>query len=209
MKKFLITIILAVSIVTPLFAAKKGNIELVGKLGVALNPTDSFEASDDDAFFGYTKNQALSISAEALCYLLPELPLGFGINYQFNSGRVKQSENITPETGVTNIYLTVKPTLKTDLKIFTSVYAIGQIGYGFNRMDNYYDDEYIRKIDGDGLCWGLGIGTEIINNFIFEFIFSTNYWSVKYEHPNNHLEDYKTDAESTAFSLFLGYKFNI
>ncbi len=38
---------------------------------------------------------------------------------------------------------------------------------------------------------------------------ATNYWSIKYEHNNNHLYDYKQDAESTALTLFAGYKFNI
>ncbi len=210
MKKSLI-IMLVVAFVMPLFAAEKGNIELIGKLGVALNPTDGFvEILDDTEVSGYTKNSALSISAEGLYYVLPELPLGLGINYQFSSERTKNySYYKDPETGVTNIYLTAKPTLKIDSKIFTAVYLIGQIGYGLVRMGDYDDGVFKRKIDSNGLCWGLGAGTEIMKDFIFEFVFSTNYWSIKYENNNNHLYDYKRDAESTALTLFAGYKFNI
>ena len=166
--------ILALSFISPLFAAEKGDMEIVGKLGVAVNTTDVYVYEEyGDEVYNYEKNPALSIAVEGLYYLLPELPIGLGINYQFNSEKSKPVINsITSssyESGSTNIYLTVKPTAKIDSKIFTALYAIGQIGFGLNRLDYsgwYLDDGdkiyYEEEVDSNGLYWGLGAGMEII-----------------------------------------------
>ncbi|MBO7610628.1 MAG: outer membrane beta-barrel protein [Elusimicrobia bacterium] len=197
MKKSLIVLILAVALVSPVFATEKGNIEIVGKLGVAVNPTDAY-VFDDYYYNSYKKNNALAIAIEGFYSLLPELPVGLGINYQFNSERTKEDDY---ETGATNIYLTVKPTAKIDSKIFTGIYAIGQIGFSLNRGDGRYWAH--GKVDSNGLYWGLGAGTEIMNDFIFEFIFSTNNW--KYDFGGL----YHGDIQSTALTFFAGYKFTI
>ena len=218
MRKSLLTMILALSFISPLFAAEKGDMEIVGKLGVAVNTTDVYVYEEyGDEVYNYEKNPALSIAVEGLYYLLPELPIGLGINYQFNSEKSKPVINsITSssyESGSTNIYLTVKPTAKIDSKIFTALYAIGQIGFGLNRLDYsgwYLDDGdkiyYEEEVDSNGLYWGLGAGMEIMNNFVFEFVFSTNNWTSKWKEPG---DSSTRDRQSTAFTLFAGYRFNL
>ena len=206
MKKSLLVLLLAVTLVAPVFAAEKGSIDIVGKLGVAVNPKDGivYDESYTYNIQYYKRNPALSIAVEGLYYILPELPVGLGINYQFNS-EYKEIED--SETGVTNIYLTVKPTAKIDSKIFTGIYAIGQIGYGFNRINGEGEFWYESEIDSNGLYWGLGAGTEIMNDFIFEFVFSANYWSYKYDDWGGHCRT--QDVKTTALTFFAGYKFSI
>lgn len=216
MKKSLLALLLAVAMVVPVFAAEKGDMEIVGKLGVAVNPTIVWCYGEDegDSFGGYNKNPALSIAVEGLYYIFPELPIGLGLNYQFDSDLSGTWSGLkSSESGVTNIYLTVKPTAKIDSKIFTALYAIGQIGYGLNRVDmsgKWIDEPVYYKydVDSNGLYWGLGAGTEIMNDFVFEFVFSTNYWSSKYENTSYSSPEI-CDMKSTALTFFAGYKFNI
>ena len=201
MKKMLVSMLLAVALVAPVFATEKGDMEIVGKLGFAVNPVVNYCYGSYWNADSYDRNPALSIAVEGLYSVLPELPVGLGINYQFDS---KEKGDDNYESGATNIYLTAKPIAKIDSKIFTALYAIGQIGYGLNRFDGKDFGKY--EVDGNGLYWGLGAGTEIMNDFIFEFVFSTNYWSSKYERPGySHTEDMVT----TALTLFVGYKFAI
>ncbi len=222
MKKSILAILLALALVSPMFAAtaqkkaakpqtkqtavkketkpqyQKGRTEIVGKLGFSVNPVTNYCSSYWSAD-SYDRNPALSIAVEGLYSVLPELPIGLGVNYQFDS---KEKGLKDYEEGATNIYLTAKPTAKIDSKIFTGIYAIAQIGYGLNRISGkgWNDSE----IDSNGLYWGLGAGTEIMNDFIFEFIFSTNYWSYKIKRYST-----KYDVTSTALTLFAGYKFNL
>ena len=199
MKKSILAVLLTLALVSPVFAAEQGSIDIVGKIGCAVTSKEVLVLNEYGYVDGYKKNPALSIAVEGFYYVLPELPLGLGINYQFDSKHAKPSGEWGKfESGVTNIYLTVKPTAKIDSNIFTALYAIGQIGYGFNRLSSTHGS----KVDSNGLYWGLGVGTEIMNDFIFEFIFSTNYWSCKM---------YTTtyDMENTALTFFAGYKFNI
>jgi len=211
MKKLLVIVLLAVAMVAPVFAIDKGDMEIVGKLGVATNSTIVW--CDDGVSEGYNKNSALSIAVEGLYYIFPELPIGLGINYQFNSEISDKFYGLSSsESGVTNIYLTIKPIAKTDSKIFTALYAIGQIGYGLNRLDmngSFPGEgvEWKNEVDSNGLYWGLGAGFEIMNDFVFEFIFSTNYWSSKSENTVSGSDT--DDMKSTALTLFAGYKFNI
>ena len=200
MKKGLLAVLLAIALAAPIFASEKGDINIVGKLGVAVNPKDGYVDDNYDSVDYYKRNPALSVAVEGLYYVLPELPVGLGINYQFNSEFTKY-ENC--EDGSTNIYLTVKPTAKIDSNIFTALYLIGQIGYGLYRLegDGWEDCE----VDS-GLYWGLGAGTEIMNDFIFEFVFSTNNWTYKWDDGYTFE---KQDMKGTALTLFAGYKFNI
>ena len=197
MKKSILAVLLTLVLVSPVFAAEQGSIDIVGKIGCTVNSKEVLVLDKYDYVEGYKKNPALSIAVEGLYYVLPELPLGLGINYQFDSEYAKNDEI---ESGVTNIYLTIKPTVKIDSNIFTALYAIGQIGYGLNRISTPTPHDW--EVEDNGLYWGVGAGTEIMNDFIFEFIFSTNYWSCKM---------YTTtyDMENTALTFFAGYKFNI
>ena len=207
MKKFVVSFFLAVAFAVPVIAAEKGSIDVVGKLGAVVNSKMTFIYERNDSFLDCKIDSAVSSAAEGLYYLLPELPVGLGINYRFNS-KLKSWEGY--EIGVTNMYLTVKPTVKMDSKIFTAVYAIGQLGYGFNRMDGdgTETDDYKEEVGSNGLYWGLGVGTEIMNDFIFEFVFSTNYWKNKYT-DYFYGDTETTNMKTTAVTFFAGYKFNI
>ena len=202
MKKSILAVLLTLVLVSPVFAAEQGSIDIVGKIGCTVNSKEVLVSDKYDYVEGYKKNPALSIAVEGFYYVLPELPLGLGINYQFDSKHAKPSGEWGKfESGVTNIYLTVKPTAKIDSNIFTALYAIGQIGYGLNRI-SLSSNPYNVEVGDNGLYWGLGAGTEIMNDFIFEFIFSTNYWKAK--NISGHY-----DMENTALTFFAGYKFNI
>ena len=223
MKKSILAILLTLALVSPVFAAtapkkapkpqtkqtavkkeanqqcQKSKMEIVGKVGFAVNPVTNYCNSFGWSGKSYDRNPALSMAVEGLYSVLLELPVGVGVNYQFNS---KEKGFDKYEEGATNIYLTAKPTAKIDSKIFTALYAIGQIGYGFNRIDG--DGWEHNEMDNNGLYWGLGAGAEIMNDFIFEFVFSTNYWSIKSKEIS-----IICGMTSTALTLFAGYKFNL
>ena len=203
--------LLILTIVVPVLAKQQGSFDIVGKIGGTINPVVVYEDTSVD--YSYSQNPTLSISVESLYYLLPELSFGLGINYQSDSALKDTPLNTKLETGATNIYLTIKPTSSIDSKIFTALYAIGQFGYGLNRLGGagYSNTE----IENDGICWGLGAGVEIKNNFIFEFVFSTNYYTLKQlDYPEvidgvPHTYYFTTDMKKSTLTLFVGYKFNV
>ena len=138
MKKCLLALLLAVAMVVPVFATEKGDIEIVGKLGVAVNPTIVWCYDEDEGggFGGYDKNPALSIAVEGFYYIFPELPIGLGVNYQFNSDITEKiSGASSKESGVTNIYLTVKPTAKIDSKSWQLIRSIDHLLFFANTLE--------------------------------------------------------------------------
>ncbi len=211
MKKFVFIMLLILTIVVPVLAKQQGSFDIVGKIGGTINPVVVYD--DNPADYSYSQESALSIAVEGFYYLLPELPLGIGINYQMNSALKDTPLNTNLETGATNVYLTIKPISTMDSKIFTGLYAIGQIGYGLNRLDgNGYS---LMEIESDGLYWGLGAGVEIKNDFIFEFVFSTSYYEIKRPECEILIDGvvhtfYSTiDMKKSTLILFIGYKFNV
>lgn len=202
---------LAVSLAVPMFATDKGDMEIVGKLGLNLNPKVEANGSfvDIGAFNPYFNgdsdvNKSVLIGAEFFYYLNKNVAFGFGINNNFNADLNDMKAyglDYKGEVGFTNFYFAVKPKIELESKIFNSIYFLGQIGYGLFRFDNH---EYGEK-DGNGLYWGIGAGTEIYKNFIVELLYSFNYGSIKLkeEFGGNETADltYKTLA------LNVGYKF--
>ena len=211
MKKAVLILLLILAVTVPAFAKKEGSFDVVGKIGGTINPVVIADGTPAD--FSCPQESALSIAVEGCYYVLPELPIGVGINYQMNSELKETLMNTKCENGATNVYLTIKPTSSIDSKIFTGLYAIGQIGYGLNRLDG--DGYSLTEIESDGLYWGLGAGIEIKNNFIFEFVFSTNYYTLKQPDYTevidgvSHTYYFTTDMKKTTLTLFIGYKFNV
>jgi len=148
MKKSLLAILLAVALVAPVFATEKGDMEIVGKLG--LNLTPNVAASGDVSKKGYFRpwtfkdtdvdtNMSVLIGAEFFYYLNKNVALGFGINNNFNA----ELKDLTvgdmkfeSEIGFTNFYFAVKPKIEMQSEIFNSIYFVGQLGYGILRFEN-------------------------------------------------------------------------
>ncbi|MBR3655401.1 MAG: outer membrane beta-barrel protein [Elusimicrobia bacterium] len=216
MKKSLLAVLLAVALVAPVFATEKGDMEIVGKLGLNLTPKVDASGSfvDKGGFIptgGPYKgegtsdvNMSVLIGAEFFYYLNKSVALGFGINNNFNADlkdTKNQMQNNKGEVGFTNFYFAVKPKIELQSEIFNSIYFIGQLGYGIFRFDGHRHGES----DGNGLYWGIGAGTEIYKNFIVELLYSANNGSIKdkYGHGDT------ADLTYTTLTLNVGYKFAI
>ena len=130
MKKSLLALILAVTMVAPVFAAE-GDISINGKLGLGISNNLNVvpEELPDDISFGVNMEMPISIGAEIFYGLMNGLSVGAGINYGFSSdsksdamgdGKVKAQ--------TTNFYLAVRPEFKVESDIFSWIYLIGQIG---------------------------------------------------------------------------------
>ena len=208
MKKGLLAVLLAVALVTPVFAAK-GDMFVNAKLGLGVNNSYSF---DFDAMFNvdefkdqYYKSDMempVSIDAEFFYGLMDNLSVGLGINYVFDSN-TKSEENFfmygKQKVGLTNIYLAVKPEAKIESNIFSSIYLIGQIGLSFGR----YDIASISSDTKSGLYLGLGLGTTIKDCVIVELVCSSSNFTIEKEQIS--IND--VDIQYTATTLNIGYKF--
>ena len=86
--------------------------------------------------------------------------------------------------------------------ILDSFYFIGQIGYGFFRFSPDEGYEMENKSTENGLYWALGVGLEIMDNFILELIHSFNYG---YVNADNH----RSDMRYSELSISAGYKFKL
>ena len=219
MKKSLLAILLAVALVAPVFATEKGDMEIVGKLG--LNLTPNVAASGDVSKKGYFRpwtfkdtdvdtNMSVLIGAEFFYYLNKNVALGFGINNNFNA----ELKDLTvgdmkfeSEIGFTNFYFAVKPKIEMQSEIFNSIYFVGQLGYGILRFDSDYEGDKLSKADGNGLYWGIGAGTEIYKNFIVELLYSFDYGKTKAKGGYSLYPE--IDTTYKILKLNIGYKFNI
>ena len=213
MKKSLLVLFLAVALVSPIFASEKGDMEIVGKIGLNLNPKVEAKGSfvDIGAFNPYFTgdsgvNKSVLIGAEFFYYLNKNVALGFGITNNFKSDLNDMKAyglDYKGKVGFTNFYFAVKPKIELKSKIFNSIYFLGQVGYGLFSFD---DHEYGKK-DSNGLYWGIGAGTEIYKNFIVELLYSFNYGSIKLKEEFG--GDETADLTYKTFTLNVGYKFNI
>lgn len=212
MKKSLLTLLLAVALTAPVFATDKGDMEIVGKLGLNLTPKVDASGSLVDAG-GFTPvegkgdsdvNMSVLIGAEFFYYINKNVALGFGINNNFNADLKDMKDHgfdNKGEVGFTNFYFAVKPKIEVESEIFNSVYFLGQIGYGLFRFDGHRHGES----DGNGLYWGIGAGTEIYKNFIVELLYSANNGSIKDKYGYNDT----ADLTYTTITLNVGYKFSL
>ena len=208
MKKSLLGLLLAAAMVVPAFA-EKGDMEIVGKIGLNLNPKVEAIGSfvDIGAFNPYFTgdsgvNKSVLIGAEFFYYLNKNVALGFGINNNFKSDLNDMKAyglDYKGKVGFTNFYFAVKPKIELKSKIFNSIYFLGQVGYGLFSFD---DHEYGEK-DSNGLYWGIGAGTEIYKNFIVELLYSANNGSIKDKYGYGDT----ADLTYTTITLNVGYKF--
>jgi len=200
MKKGLLAVLLAVAMVAPAFAAK-GDMSVNAKLGLGINNSVSIDMVDD-IYYKFDMEMPVSIGAEFFYGLMDNLSVGLGVNYGFDS---KFKESPFPgdiNVGATNIYAAVKPEVKLESDIFSSVYLIGQLGISMLRAE--IDVSGAPDLDvKSGLYLGFGIGTTIKDCVIVELVCSS---------ANGTLEKFFLSAEDvdvqyTATTINVGYKF--
>lgn len=188
MKKTLLALLLAVALVAPVFAADQGAMELDVKVGfnlmsnVKVDDWENFDESVDPAF---------TAGVDFFYYVMPQLAIGGGIDYVFNS-EIKKTNGT--KAGWTNLYAQAKYVFDTGNDIFNNVYPLLQIGYGILNIDG--DAE----VDSNGLYWGIGAGTTIKECYVFELLYSQNNASLK-NFPS------AVDLKYSTIQLKVGYKF--
>ena len=198
MKKSLLALILAVTMVAPVFAAE-GDISINGKLGLGISNNLNVvpEELPDDISFGVNMEMPISIGAEIFYGLMNGLSVGAGINYGFSSdsksdamgdGKVKAQ--------TTNFYLAVRPEFKVESDIFSCIYLIGQIG----GSSISFEADGEKETADVGVYFGIGAGTIIKDCFIVELILSSSNGSFTMGSDTG-------DLQYTATTLNVGYKF--
>ncbi|WP_372518699.1 outer membrane beta-barrel protein [Candidatus Ruminimicrobiellum ovillum] len=200
MKKVVLAVLLAVAMVVPAFAAK-GDMSVNAKLGLGINNSVSIDMVDD-IYYKFDMEMPVSIGAEFFYGLMDNLSVGLGVNYGFDSKFKKSPFPPDIEVGATNIYAAVKPEVKLESNIFSSIYLIGQLGISMLRAE--IDDSHAPDLDmKSGLYLGFGIGTIIKDCFIVELVCSS---------ANGTLEKFflggeDVDVQYTATTINVGYKF--
>ena len=192
MKKSLLALLLAAAMVVPAFA-EKGEMSINGKLGLGVISSVSLD-SDRDAYTVLKTDMPFMLGAEFFYGVIDNLSIGAGVNYLFDTSAKVGSET---KGGTTNIYLAVKPEIKTNSDIFSSVYFIGQIGLSMGRTELYGTE----SSTDSGLYLGTGFGTIIKDVVLVELIFST---------ANSKINDgMEIDLQYDVTSINIGYKFSI
>ncbi len=188
MKKSLLALLFAVALVAPVFAADQGAMELDIKAGFnVMSKVDVDKMKDIDDI-----DPAFTAGVDFFYYVMPQLAIGAGVQYVFNS-KMDKSDDL--KIGWTNIYAQAKYVFETGNDVFNNIYPLVQIGYGILRTDA---DEDI--VDSNGLYWGIGVGTTIKENFVFELLYSNSNATFIGE-PSTY------DFKYSALQLKFGYKF--
>ena len=196
MKKRLLVLLFAVALVVPAFA-EKGEMSINGKLGLGLISSVAIN-SDKDAYSVLKTDMPFMLGAEFFYGVIDCLSVGVGANYLFDTDAKVKIDGDKVKGGTTNIYLAVKPEIKTNSDIFSSVYFIGQLGLSIGRTEI---GGYEPSMDS-GLYLGTGFGTMIKDVVLVELIFSTSNSTMKVPY-----QDF--DLEYSVTSINIGYKFTI
>ena len=196
MKKSLLAVLLVVALVLPVvpaFAAEEGQMDLDIKAGLTLMPKIAGDEDTDDV------ESAFLAEVDFFYYVMPELAIGAGINNIFNA-KVKGDNAGGTKVGFTNIYAQAKYVFETGNDIFNNVYPLVQIGYGIGSVDSDWVE-----VDSNGICWGIGVGTTIKENFMFELVYFQDKGKQKFKGFG---EELAGDITYSALAVKVGYKFN-
>lgn len=195
MKKSLLTLILAVAFVIPVFAVEKNSMEFVGKVGYIIEPLMVVSYNNGEKC-GDKQDSTFSLGADFYYYVMNNLGAGVGINYIFDSNFNGGGWDKNDSLGATNIYFTVKPVFEIqENKFIDKIYFLGQLGYGMTRFDV---DGY-KKYDENGLYWAIGAGVEKCN-IVVELIYSVNYFEIG---------DWNRSFTNRRTAINAGYKFSL
>ena len=193
MKKSLLALLLVAVLVLPVvpaFAAEEGQMDLDIKVGLTLMPKVDQEGGNGDV------DSSFLAEVDFFYYVMPELAIGAGINNIFNA-KAKDAVG-EPKVGFTNIYAQAKYVFETGNDIFNNVYPLIQIGYGITNIDS---DGL--EVDSNGLTWGIGVGTTIKENFMFELVYFQDKGTIKAKGL-----PITSDFTYSALAVKVGYKFN-
>ena len=195
MKKGLLALLLAVTLVAPVFAVEKGSMEIVPKVGYVIEPLIMEDYYGD--YYACKQESTFSLGADFYYYVMNNLGAGVGVNYVFDS-KFKEAWDTQDSLGATNIYVAVKPVFELqENKFIDKIYFLGQLGYGMTR---YEDKEfYSEKYNENGLYWAIGAGVEKCN-IVVELVYSVNYFEI---------EDWNESFTNRRTAINAGYKFSI
>ena len=205
MKKSLLAVLLAVALVAPVFAADQGTMEVGLKAGI---PLYQGARLDCDWSYDYDVETTASVGADFFYYVNYNVAVGFGADYIFNSKLKYAPGEPKDKIGYTNIYFQVKYNFDFDDYGYNNIYPIFQLGYGILHADwDLRDDPPSASVEnGNGIYWGIGVGTTIARYFIMELIYSFNYGSAEfsgYDEP-----DFEYDIYGYMFKFNVGFKFD-
>ena len=208
MKKSLLTLLLAVAMAVPVFAADKGAMEVDIKAGIPLSQELKEEVPSKNET--YDVETTFSLGADFFYYIDSNIAIGAGVDHIFSS-KVKYGNGYPGEDKIsyTNIYLQAKYNFVLNNDIFNNIYPIVQLGYGIFSFD--VDTKYYvpgTKIEGEnGLYCAIGVGTTIKENFIVELLYSFDYGKTKAKGGYSLYPE--IDTTYKILKLNIGYKFNI
>jgi len=196
MRKLLAAVLLAVAMVAPAFAAEKGEISIIPKIGIQPEATFNLDYDGPSYMSQYDLNTMYVFDLEAFYSVSNIFSVGAGVSFP----TVKSITYFAGDIYLRTIayYLAVKAETPVSITEKSSVYAIGKIG--LNNMDVQQKNNPSYSDSGSGLYFALGAGLDI-NNIIFEASYSVSKASID-----------KNDCDVlklSALKISAGYKFAI
>ena len=203
MKKSLLAVLLAVVLVSPVFATDKGTMQLDVKAGMPVN--QELKVKGDNTNINYDLDTTFSLGADFFYYIDSNIAVGAGIDHIFET-KIKYDGGVSAndKVGFTNVYLQAKYDFVLNNDIFNSIYPIIQLGYGLLDLDFNTDFPGASWEGESGLYWAIGVGTTIKENFIVELIYSFDYGKMKFKPSND-----TYDLTYKILKLNVGYKFSL
>lgn len=204
MKKSLFAALFTIALVSPLFAAEQGIMELGVKAGIPLAQQTTL---DGNGSADYDMKTTCSVGADFFYYLDYNVAVGLGVDHIFNSKLKYAPDEPKDKIGYTNIYFQVKYNFDFDDDGYNNIYPIFQLGYGLLHADwDLSNDPEGASVENyNGVYWGIGVGTTIARYFIMELIYSFNYGSAEFTgYPKN----FEYDISTYSFKFNVGFKFD-
>lgn len=195
MKKGLFALLMAVALVAPAFAAEKGEISIIPKIGIQPEVMFDLDYSNADTT-QYDLNTMYVFDLEAFYSVSNIFSVGAGVSFP----TVKSIKYFAGDIYLRTIayYLAVKAETPVSITEKSSVYAVGKIG--LNNMNVQQKENSSYSDSGSGLYFALGAGLDI-NNIIFEASYSISKASI----DKNNCDVLKLSA----LKISVGYKFAI
>ncbi len=207
MKKSLLTLLLAVAMAVPVFAADKGAMEVDIKAGIPLSQELKEEVPSKNET--YDVETTFSLGADFFYYIDSNIAIGAGIDHIFKTKIKYGGYGPNDKVGITNIYLQAKYDFILNNDIVNNIYPVVQVGYGITSYDfDYavYPPNTNIEVE-DGLYWAIGVGTTIKEHLIIELIYSFDYGKTKMYIPP--FVNSKADTTYTSIKLNVGFKFSL
>jgi opacity protein-like surface antigen len=196
MRKLLAVVLFAAAMVAPAFAAEKGEISIIPKIGIQPEATFNLDYDGPSYMSQYDLNTMYVFDLEAFYSVSNIFSVGAGVSFP----TVKSITYFAGDIYLRTIayYLAVKAETPVSITEKSSVYAIGKIG--LNNMDVQQKNNPSYSDSGSGLYFALGAGLDI-NNIIFEASYSVSKASI----DKNSCDVLKLSA----LKISAGYKFSI